>query len=299
MVRLWCCALLGLSVLILVADSAFAQAFFGNGCGPGGCYRPWDGYAGGYGWGSPYGVFYEPSTGYSSYYLPPIYAPAELNYGPQAMKQFLGVDRNFGLAPLLAPPQALPSAEADAASQLAAILARQRRAAEQAQGGALPVAAARVSGLEARNTALGAIRAGDARFLAQDYAGALGRYRDSVTAAPDVADGWFRYGLVFAALGQAERAAAALRRGLALDPDWPASRFSLRDFYAGKATARAAHLETLAQVAIAQPEQPDAYFVLGVLLHFLGEPERARKFFTEAERLGDEAGAGTFLGKRT
>lgn len=303
-----CCAffLAGLLLATFALPSlAHAQCYGGN------CYGGYGGYGGGfypgiyagnyiYGayQGSPYGVYYQPSTGYSSYYLPPTFTPAELNYGPQAVKQFMGVDRNFGLSPLLNPPA--PMAEpTDAVAQLAAILARQKQVEADAKAGTLPVTAARVSGVDARNQAYNAIRTGDARYMEQDLAGALARYRSATEAAPDVSDGWFRYGLVNGALGQPQRAAAAMRRGLALYPAWPTSKFSLKPIYDDKPLAKTSHLEGLAKAAIDNPADPDAYFVLGVFLHFTGEPDRARAFLEEAEKLGDEKGAGVFLGPKT
>ena len=60
---------------------------------------------------------------------------------------------------------------------------------------------------------------------------------------------------------------------------------------------KAANRESLAQAATAQPDDGDLLFLLGVILYFDGQPDRAKPFFQRAHNLNpaDRANIAAFL----
>jgi len=145
--------------------------------------------------------------------------------------------------------------------------------------------AARPSSPQARQRTEQHLRFGDAHFARQDYRSANERYRSATQETPDVPAAWFRFAQVKVALGQHDDAVAAYQRGLALDADWPRSGFRLSDLYGAAGRAHVSHLEALALAAEQDAGNADLYFLLGVQLHFSGQPERAQRFFAEARRV--------------
>ena len=228
---------------------------------------------------APYGVCYNPSYNSVNYYLPPTYAPAELAYGPQAMKQFMGVDRNFALGPLVSSSSATPPA---------ATVEPEKR------GAALRV---RETNPETRARARRLTAAGDSLFLAQKYHQAREEYRDAARLAPDVPESYFRQGHALTALGQYDLAAEAFKRGMAIDSRWAAADFDLDSIYGDSRLAKAGHLEALARAALSDDRDSDKLFLLGVFLHYDGQAERATKFFRRASELagGDASHVAPFL----
>ncbi len=218
-----------------------------------------------YGYIEPYGTYYDPQSGYIEHYLPPIYYPGELMYGPQAVRRFFGLDR-------IAPPVVVtPRPGADVAPKIDA------------------PPRPRESNLAARQRAAHFLSAGDQLFREQKHHEALQRYKSAAQAAPDVADVYFRQGFALIATNRFTLAAEAFRRGLALEPDWPSSDFRLKDLYNGAELARKAHQDALASAALADPNNADLMFVLGVFLHFDDQQERAKKFIVRAKELGADA----------
>ena len=239
------------------------------GIGPGfGCYQPRmiGGYYGGYYGGgcypyggyydafNPYGIYYAPRYGYAEYYLPPVFAPAELLYGPRAVKQFLGIEDR----PL--------------------VLGAGDRGAEDA-------AKPRVSSPTYRRKAEQFLAQGDALFREQKYAQAVDRYRQATVLAPDLAEVHWRKGHAYVAMHRYELATAAMKRALELSADVDRGGFSLTRLYGDGATVKTSHLETLAGEALVHGDSADVYFLLGVFLRYDGQSERAEKFFRRAQEL--------------
>jgi Tfp pilus assembly protein PilF len=214
---------------------------------------------------APYGTYCSPRTNYVDYYLSPIYQPAELAYGPQAMKQFLGLDRNFALGDLVTQPRPV---EVQAAKPIVSELS-----------------------VEARQKADRFIELGDQNFKAQKFHDALLRYRMAIDAAPTYAMAHLRHGFSLVANRRYEEAARALAKAFALDPQIMKSGFRIDALYADNRMAREGHQEGLAQAALNEPSRGDLHFVVGMWLAFSGEVERSRKFFEKARELGIEAGA--------
>ena len=138
---------------------------------------------------------------------------------------------------------------------------------------------------------------GDGHFAGGKYAAAYRRYKKAADAAPTLADAYFRQGFALIALGNYRQAARVFKRGLEIAPDWPRSGFRLQELYGPSAAAKTAHLGTLSQAVVDQPHDPDLPFLLGVLVHAGGEPDRAVPLFERATRLsvGSDAHLRAFL----
>jgi hypothetical protein len=243
-----------------------ASRFIGD-CRPAGyigySYPRYYGYSS---WGtySPYGVHYVPRTNHVEYYLPPVHYPAELNYGPQAVKQFMGVDRNFALGPL----KTASYAPARDATRLVDLDAEPR-----------------ASNTRTLDLARRYIDFGDARFAAQEFHLAAQRYKTAAATAPDLADAHIRYGLALTALAKYSSATQAIERGLALDPDWPRRGLQLDDLYGDSRAAKVGHLDTLARKVLADTNNADAVYLLGVYMYLDGHQARAQKMLLRAAEL--------------
>jgi len=244
----------------------------------GGWGRPDYGYGYGYGYDpyAPYGYpahpYYPPS--YWVYpYPPPLYLPGEAIYGPEAVKRFMGF--YSGAAPASVDVIVVAGPE-------------QER----------PAGPGALRGTGADSVALGRkfIGFGDAQFIEQQYAQAYIRYKKAAEAAPQLAQAYFRQGWSLLASGRYELAAAAFKKGLDLDPEWPRSDFRLDELYGPNRLAKTAHIDALAAAAGDEPQNADLFFLVGVFLFFDGQPHRARPFFERLTQLpGGGAPVGGFL----
>ncbi len=244
-------------------------------------------------WGGAYRVpapypaypgYYPPYPYYPPYYIPPLYLPAEELYGPRAVQRFMGVDHWFQQQPQSQPPVILRQAPAEAAPP------RPPAEPEDDKPG-------RGTNPQALNLAWRFLGFGDAHFGNQNYSEANDRYRKAATAAPLLADSYFRQGYALMAMGRYDQAVRAIRRGMDLGADWPRSGFHNAELYGDNPQAKAAHLEALATASEKDPHNADLLFLVGVVLHFDGRPERARPFFERAVQLlaGNDAHVRAFL----
>ncbi len=241
----------------------------------GGVYRdPY--YRDSYGYDYPYTYRY-----WRPRYYAPVFLPAGILYGPEAVKRFMGVGgvNRQRVNVVAAPPVARPV-------NAGPVDARPVDA-RPVDVGPDPAAAAAKALATARNY----IDFGDIHFRKQKYADAHLRYHRAVREAPELADGYFRKGYAMITQGNYDLAARALKRGLALDPAWPDSGFSSQQLYGNNDEPKRAHLDALAKAAEKAPNDPDLMFLLGVFLHFDDQPDRAAIFFGQAARLnrGDDA----------
>jgi len=209
-------------------------------------------------------VLYSPSANFVQYNLDSSYAPAELAYGPLAVKQFLGLDRNFALAGLTEPT---PPVE-----------------------GRTVRLKVRTSNAESRRRADRLIAQGDELFQKHQWNSALQKYKQAVQLAPDVAECSWRQGHALIAVNQFGQAADAFRRAMLLSDDASRGGFRLVTLYGDSEAAKNAHLEALAAEALRSTINSDPYFLIGVMLHYDGQPERAQKFFARAAALSAEDG---------
>lgn len=231
--------------------------------------------------------------------LPPVVQPAEWLFGPQALDRFLGLDRNAGnpLAARPAVPGVLPAA-AGIPNAGAAQPAGAAPPEPAAAGAADPVRPdIRQSNAAARQRAGRFLEFGDNLFGQQRYHESLQRYKSAAGAAPDLAEPHFRQAQALIATSRFDLAAAAFRRGLALDDDVRRGGFQLDNLYGDAQLAKHAHLEALAQAALNRPLESDPLFLLGVFLFYDGQAERSRAFFARAAELSgpDAAHLAPFL----
>ncbi|WP_222434896.1 tetratricopeptide repeat protein [Blastopirellula retiformator] len=254
----------------------------------GGYYPAYGGITPGYGWSpnyyqstvyasnywNPYGVYYRPSDQYTEYYLPP-YEPAELRWGPQALKQFYGLPRTFAMEPLLSGNLAdLPN---PTYPTLTPELLR------VALGETKPAGMPEPSQPAARERASRYVGFGDRLFKEQRFHEAMAKYRDAVAAAPDLAAPQFRLGLGYVATGRMEQGAEAFERGMQLQPQYIfTTNFNLEELYAGNPLAKNALLEGMARKTLNDPTNADNLFDVGIVLYLDGQHATARKYFSAA-----------------
>jgi tetratricopeptide (TPR) repeat protein len=215
-----------------------------------------------------YGGYQYYPNGYSPVYqYPPVYAPPDEMYGPQATQRTLGIDNQSRSKSNVAGSSLRRDDEA----------AEPKKESERGTG--------------AQSTALAwkYIGYGDARFAEQKYADANERYRTAARTAPQLADALFRQGFALLAMGHYDQAVAVIKRGLKLDPHWAKSDFELKTLYGeDEARKKEAHREALATILENKPNDPDLLFLLGIHLYFDGQAERADKFFQTVQKLAPE-----------
>lgn len=142
----------------------------------------------------------------------------------------------------------------------------------------------RISNVDSRSKARAYMAQGDTLFREQRYAAAAQQYRAAASMAPDLAEANWRYGHALVAMGEYDLAANAMRKAIAASADTTRGGFTLDTLYGTVGLAKASHLEGLAKAAI-EEESANAYFLLGVTLHYGGEATRAEKFFAQAAEL--------------
>ncbi len=219
---------------------------------------------------NPYGVYYSAGSNRVDYNLPPVYYPAELAYGPQALKQFFGLDRGYATRPVLPASRIVdlsktkldPVVTSTGRSSLAD-LARARRD----------------------------VTNGDRLFRDGKYHEALQKYKSASRGAGDLAEAHFRQGISLIATGRYELAATSIKKGMQVSPEFVNSGFRLEEIYGDAHLAKSTHVESLARTALERPDDSDMLFLLGMLLHLDGESDRAMKFFRRASDLAAGADA--------
>jgi tetratricopeptide (TPR) repeat protein len=242
--------------------------------GPG-CFNPCFGYGGFPIWGvypgyfGAYGVQYNSATNDANYWLPPVYAPAELMYGPKANARFFGVEN-----PVANPPR-------DIALPTSFDLRRSVSAAEVA-------AKLRKSNDAARERGQKFIEYGDALFREQRFHEALQRYKSAAEAAPDLSNVYFRQGHALIAVNQLALAAKAFKIAANLDPVTARRGFDVNTLYADGGIVKTTHLEILAGQVLEDSRNADLLFLVGVFLHNDGQHERAQRFFAKSFELAED-----------
>jgi len=239
-------------------------------------------------WYDPYGYGYNPYAwgysyarpyygGYYYYRAAPLFVPPEAIFGPQATRRFLGWDRmdRPALDPKIQPPGQADDDRAGMPNQREPNLRAPRQEA----------------------LAWRFIGFGDHHFAKGKYTDAHSRYRKAAQACSGLAEAYSRQGYALVAQGRYEPAAKALKRALAIDPGWPGADFRNDELYGPDQAAKAAHMDALAKAAIEQPHEADLLFLLGVYIHFDGQPDRAAAFFRRAAELAgnDDAHINAFL----
>lgn len=127
---------------------------------------------------------------------------------------------------------------------------------------------------------------GDLSFRERRFTKAYSQYRQASRAARDLTAPYFRMGLALAAAGHYGSAVREIKHGLQLDPDWPLTGESLGERFGDEnVLAKNNTLHRVAQWVREDIRDPERLFLMGVLLHFNRDPDRAIKFFETADLL--------------
>jgi len=158
---------------------------------------------------------------------------------------------------------------------------------------ALAPRAVRLSSPEAKIRSLRSEGRGDVWFRKQNYLQAYQRYKQAVAEAGDRAEARFRLAYALTALGRFHEAIRHFKRGLEIDPTWPASGLTLQELFGPEnQLAKSSLMHRVADWVRGDIRDPERLFVLGILLHFDENTERAAIVFETAFRL---AGRGNHL----
>jgi tetratricopeptide (TPR) repeat protein len=141
--------------------------------------------------------------------------------------------------------------------------------------------------LSARRRCRADMAVGDRLFGERKYADALNRYKRAAAFAPDIAESFFRQGHAYLASSRLKLAARAFQRGFDVDPDIKRKGFNLTELYDIKKNPvpKKLHFDDLARTALKTPGDSESYLLIGLLLHYDGQSDRAEKFFQQADRL--------------
>lgn len=126
------------------------------------------------------------------------------------------------------------------------------------------------------------IALGKQAFALQEYGKAVQRFRQATKVAPNLPQGHFLLAQAQVALGKYHEAVDAIHAGMALQPDWPMTRFRPVELYAGNVGDYADHLRRLEIVVEAHPRDPVLLFLYAYLLWFDGRRDEARRLFQRA-----------------
>ncbi len=127
---------------------------------------------------------------------------------------------------------------------------------------------------------------GDFNMKERKFSKAYAHYRRAATAAPDLPANYFRMAWALAATGHYASAVREIKRGLRLDPYWPLTGESLDErFGFDNEIAKNNVLLQAAQWVRDDIRDPDRLFLMGALLHFNNDIDKALKFFETAGQL--------------
>jgi tetratricopeptide (TPR) repeat protein len=243
-------------------------------------YRDTYSYPYGYAYPYGYGSFYGIGLGYSYrgvaayYYNPPYPLPIYLPAGPMQGVGMQGVQPGLGMN------RPVPERADDADPPPPA----------PADDEPPPKREIRAANPHNNAQAWKYIGYGDTLFAKQRYAEAGDRYRRAISAAPQLAEAWFRRALALTATARYDQAVSAVKRGLALDAKWPKAPFDAIDTLWTDAKAKDAYFATLAKLAAENPASPEILFLVGLHFHIDLEPDQAEKYLKRALRVsGNDA----------
>lgn len=231
------------------------------------------------GWPYPYG--YYPYYGYGYSYTYPQYSAPVVVVQPQIVQVpvFVPVapqaNAVVGAAPAAPMPLAAPRKILPRANPLQPVEEEILRR----------VTALKPSDEAGRTKADQAIVEGDREFAAGEYRRAMFKYRDATRRAADYAPAYFRSGHVHAVLGDYELAVSDFGMALEIARTIDAEGFSFDAFYRDDAAALQEHLATLGGAIRRQPEDGGLHFLMGVMLHYGGNPLQAQEYFARALEL--------------
>lgn len=146
------------------------------------------------------------------------------------------------------------------------------------------------SSLSEMQKSLRLLSRGDQQFKQGDYVEAKISYRAAIRAARELPEAYMHLGFAEIADGSYRSATSTFQQAFGIDPAFWGRGFRLDSMYPDGASGETCqqHLDALAQESLADTDRAELHFLLGVMLHFRGESDRATKFLaTAAEK--DEA----------
>lgn len=139
---------------------------------------------------------------------------------------------------------------------------------------------------------------GDQRLRAQKWSEARAAYRSAVDVAPDRAEAHLRLGLCLVAIQRFDSAIHEFKRAIFIDPLLPqAGKISKVIFGPDSKAVRASIISKLTDWVKDDYANSDRLFLMGVMLHFEGDP-RSQEFFEAARRMkrgGDDSHIAGFI----
>jgi tetratricopeptide (TPR) repeat protein len=129
------------------------------------------------------------------------------------------------------------------------------------------------------------ISSGDTAFADQVYARSTARYREAIARAPDYSEPHFRLAHAYVATRQYNLALTSALMALELAGGSRRDGFSLAELYRGNKFSRRKHDDQLRDAALREPDDGGLQFLIGMTLHYGGNPLQAREHFREAARL--------------
>ena len=148
-----------------------------------------------------------------------------------------------------------------------------------------PVRQPKPSNPEAKQRSIHFQGQGDIRFKKQEYLRAHELYRQAYRAARDRPEPYFRMGFALAALGHHGSAVREFKRGLNIDRSWALTGASLEEIFGDNQLARNALLHEIAEWVREDIRDPDRLFLMGVMLYFDDDIDRALPFLQTADQL--------------
>lgn len=236
---------------------------------------------GSYGYFQP--VVITPGLGYSGYVGPVASRSFVYQVGSPAMYYGPG----FYSPQIATPASSLPSSST--------IVGVQQQKSGIAEPSKVPVVA---SSPAARLKSMDYQARGDQRLRAQKWSEARAAYRSSVDAAPDRAEAHLRLGLCLVAIQRFDSAIHEFKRAIFIDPQLAQSgKVSKVIFGPDSQVVRASIISKLTDWVKDDYANPDRLFLMGVMLHFEGDP-RSQEFFEAArrmKRMGDVSHIASFI----
>ncbi|HJZ57350.1 MAG TPA: hypothetical protein VKE74_20445, partial [Gemmataceae bacterium] len=128
------------------------------------------------------------------------------------------------------------------------------------------------------------VRLGREAFAAEEYGRAVGLFDQAAKVKPADPLPQFLKAQSQVAAGHYAEAVAAVREGMKLAPDWPASGFRPRDLYGTTPDRFDVHITALRKALAENPGDPTLQFLLGYELWFGGNRAEATELFRAADR---------------
>lgn len=126
---------------------------------------------------------------------------------------------------------------------------------------------------------------GERAFQAGRYAEAAQDFQRAAERAPGNVTAWLYLGFTEIARGDRDHALAAFRTAARQVDSFDREDCKLDLLYGDNSSAKLDHLDQLAKSALAHPESPECWLLVGTFLWFDGQVARADKFLAKAQSL--------------